>query len=75
MGMRKVLGYPHEKRTRGTAKAIDILLTSKMEILRWVHRGQKAHQHAVPKTTENRAEEGLLGRVLMDLTGPMEVAN
>lgn len=57
MDMRKILGYPHEKMTRDTAKTIDMLLTDKIEILRWVFQAQKARRHAVPKTTENKAKE------------------
>ena len=70
MEVHRLLAHPSEHITGATAKATGIIKTD--EWRSFVECDQsKAHRHAVPRTTDNRASERA-ALLYVDLAGPME---
>lgn len=69
MDMHRLLGHPSEQITRGTAKAADVALACEWRPCIGCSNA-KAHHHAVPMTTDNRATERS-ERIFVDLGGAM----
>ena len=70
MEVHRLLDHPGERLTRATVKTAGISVTGE-----WIPCVEcdksKAHRHAVPRTTDNRASERA-GLLYADLAGSME---